>query len=96
MAGTLKLDSTMLVTLGNNLRNVAAEFDGAQHSADYLASAAGHAQLANKIKDFASVWDDKRAEMLAGIAALADAAKASGEQYEQLDNDLAQALLGQR
>ncbi len=95
MAGTLKLDSTMLVDLGHHLRAVATEFDAAQHNADYLATAAGHEALAEKIKDFASVWDDKRAEMLDAIASLADAAKGAGEQYEQLDNDLAQALLGQ-
>jgi len=81
--------TTFIGNQGNDKLNGGAGVDSFVFNAKLKANV-------DKIKDFASVWDDKRAEMLAGIAALADAAKASGEQYEQLDNDLAQALLGQR
>ncbi len=96
MAGTLKFDSAMLVSLGKNLRAVATEFDTAQDSADLIAGAVGHADLARKVKDFASQWDDKRAKMLESIAGLSEAATAGGEQFAQLDEDLAAALLGQQ
>lgn len=96
MAGRLTLDTVALREAGSGLRLVAQEFDDANAATDDLAAALGHARLADRVRDFAHGWDDRRAEMVGSIAALAEACTGVGEGFEGLDTDFAAALKGEQ
>jgi len=94
MGDRLTVDTAGLREAGAGLRTVAAEFDGANASSDVVADAVGHAELASAIRDFAHGWDDRRAEMVADIASLAEACSGIGDGFEDLDHAFAAALRG--
>ncbi len=95
MSGNLKLDTTALREAGSSLHAVALEFDRANVRSDAVADAVGHAGLASLVRDFAHGWDDTRADMVEGMAALADACTGIGEGFEDLDSEFAAALRGE-
>ena len=95
MSGTLKLDTAALQEAGASLRTVALEFDGANAHSDAAAEAVGHAGLADAVRGFAHGWDDRRAKMVDGIAALAEACTGIGDGFEDLDTQFAAALKGE-
>ena len=91
----LKIDTTVLVEAGRNLRTVADEFQHAHARSEIVADACGDSELAHLVREFADNWDDKREKMLGNIAALADAARQSGEAFEQLEDEFVSSLTGQ-
>ncbi|WP_336923463.1 hypothetical protein [Aquipuribacter sp. SD81] len=91
----LEIDTVVLRETGAALRLVATEFEHANARTDALADALGHRGLAERVREFARSWDDRRAEMVEGIAALADTATGVGETYETIDSELAAALRGE-
>lgn len=95
MSGRLTVDTTALREAGTSLRSVATEFDRANVRSDTVADAVGHAGLASAVRDFAHGWDDTRADMVEGMAALADACTGIGEGFEELDTEFAAALRGE-
>lgn len=96
LGNELRLDAGQLVELGGNLRTVATAFDGAQDNADYIAGAVGHEGLADKVRHFANGWDDRRAKMLDSIAGLADACTQCGDSFQDIEDELLSALLGEK
>ena len=90
----LKIDTTVLVEAGSNLRVVADEFQHADARSDIIADACADRELASLVREFADNWDDKRKKMLGQIAALADAAQQSGEAFEQLEDEFVASLTG--
>ncbi|MBF4161473.1 hypothetical protein [Nocardioides acrostichi] len=92
----LVLDTDQLVETGHALRGVATEFESANDRSDYVADHVGNHDLADKVRDFAHKWKITREEMLADIKELAEAASATGENFQQLDKDLAAAIEGEK
>lgn len=95
MSGHLKVDTGDLRTAGTSLRSVATEFSGAGDIADGYADAVGHGGLAERLRDFADEWDDRRAEMTESIAALAEVASKAGELYDEIESELVRCLTEQ-
>ena len=92
----LVLDTGRLREAGAALRIVATEFEHANARSDQAADATGHDGLADRVREFAYNWDDRRAKMLAGIAGLAAVATGAAEQFEEIDSVLAAALRGEQ
>ena len=60
---TLIVEVDAIRTMGNDLKSVASEFDGANANSDSIAAAVGHHRLSEVVHDFAHGWDDTRAKM---------------------------------
>ncbi|MGH3875104.1 MAG: hypothetical protein ACRDSR_27005 [Pseudonocardiaceae bacterium] len=92
--GTLRVDTGLLRTAGEQLRVVATEFQQANANSDDAAEAVAHRGLADAIRSFAHNWDDRRAKMVERIGKLATSATGVGEAFEQVDDEFAAALRG--
>lgn len=90
----LEIDTVILTDAGHALRIVATEFENANNNSDDAADAVGEHDLADKVRDFAHIWDDKRRKMLGDIAKLAEASSGTGEAFEQLERDFVDVLTG--
>lgn len=89
--GDLEIDTDVLVEAGRSLRVVATEFEHANANSDRAAEAVGDDRLADRVRDFAHNWDDKRGKILKNIGTLAEAATGVGEAFEQLETDFVAA-----
>ena len=94
MGDRLTVDTAGLREAGAALRLVAAEFDDADAHSDAAAESVGHHELASAVRDFAHGWDDRRAELVQEVAALAQSCEGIGDGFEDLDREFAKALLG--
>lgn len=92
----LSIDTVVLIEAGHSLRGVASEFESAEDRSDHVADLVGNDDLADKVRDFAHKWSITREEMLGDIVELAEAASATGENFDQLDKDLAAAIRGEK
>lgn len=52
----------------------------------------GHAELTDRLDDFAGNWDYKRGKLEGELSKLAGITKAAAEAYAQIDTDLANAV----
>ncbi|MGL5811275.1 MAG: hypothetical protein ACRCYQ_15145 [Nocardioides sp.] len=91
----LKLDTDFLCELGTDLRTVASEFEHANAHSDYVADAVGHGGLAERVRDFAHNWDDRRKKMMGNIQQLGESAYAVGDAFDQLEDELVRSLRGE-
>lgn len=96
MSGDLNVDTEVLREAGASLRIVATEFEHANARSDAAAEATGHSGLAERVREFAHNWDDRRGKMLENVAALAESAGAVGEQFEAVEEELVSALRGEQ
>jgi len=94
MGDRLTVDTAGLREAGAALRLVAAEFDDADAHSDAAAESVGHHELASAVRDFAHGWDDRRAELVQEVAALAQSCEGIGDGFEDLDRQFAAALRG--
>lgn len=92
----LDIDTEVLRDAGSALRVVATEFEHANVRSDAAADATGHDGLAERVREFAHNWDNKRSKMLESIAFLAEAATGVGDQFETIETELAATLRGER
>ena len=90
----LIVDTDFLRKTGSDLRVVAKEFEHANSHSDDASDATGHDGLAERVREFAHNWDDRRKKMVGNIAGLAEAAHGVGDAFEQLETDLVGALEG--
>ncbi|MEE6272339.1 hypothetical protein [Georgenia wangjunii] len=88
----LRIDLEGLRDLGTDLGVVAREFGEANVSSDAVAEATGHPGLAEAVRSFAHGWDDKREDMVAGIEALGEGARAIADAFTDIDNEYAASL----
>ncbi|GAA1476790.1 hypothetical protein GCM10009623_12360 [Nocardioides aestuarii] len=95
MGDRLSVDTEVLQEAGESLRLVATEFEHADDNSDRASEAVGNDDLADRVRDFAHNWNDRRGEMLGNIAALATAASESGRAFAELDRDLARLIRGE-
>jgi hypothetical protein len=94
--GDLRIDTDVLVEAGRALRLVANELEHANANSDRAAEAVGHAALADRVREFAHNWDDRRQKILDNVATLAGASTGIGEAFDQLETDFVTALRGQQ
>lgn len=94
MSGQLRLDSAELQATASALRLIAREFADASARSGDLKEALGHPELAGQVHHFAVGWDDRRAAMVESVTAMAEACSAIGEQFEEIDVELAAVLRG--
>ena len=90
----LDIDTAVLTDAGGQLRLVATEFVHANVRSDDVADAVGHGQLAERIREFAHNWDDKREQMVESVGQLAEIACGVGEVFERLETEFVKALEG--
>lgn len=79
-------------TMGEDLKSVAAEFDGANANSDSIAAAVGHSRLAEVVREFAHGWDDTRKKMVEAMNALGDASISVADTWIDFDQQGADAL----
>lgn len=80
--------------LGEKLRFVAAEFEGANDIAEEYAEVVSHGDLAHELEQFADNWENKRNELMEKLHGLAEAAVASADGYDGFEQALVDALEG--
>jgi hypothetical protein len=93
--GDLEIDTDVLAEAGRSLRRVANEFQHANANSDRAAEAVGHDGLAERVREFAHNWDDRRAKMVANVGSLAEASTGIGGAFDQLETDFVSALKGE-
>ncbi|MDT0345347.1 hypothetical protein [Streptomyces litchfieldiae] len=81
--------------LGEKLRFVAGEFDGAQDIAEDYADEVCHGDLAHELEQFAESWKIHRGKLMEGLTTLAELAQSAAEGYDGLETALANALQGE-
>lgn len=92
----LRVDTGLLRETGSQLRVVANEFHNANANSDDVAAAVGHSELGEAVRSFAHNWDDTREKMIKEIGTLAKAATGVGEAFDQLEQEFAASLRGER
>lgn len=88
----LKVDGKKMTQLQTDLGNLISEFNSANDSSETLAGAVGYDDLADKLRDFASKWKDKRKDMVTAIENLKKIVDAVVDGTDKLDGDLRKAL----
>lgn len=91
----LEIDTDVLVEAGRSLRLVANEFEHANANSDRAAEAVGHEGLAERVREFAHNWDDRRGKMVNNVMSLAEASSGIGDAFDQLETDFVGALKGE-
>ncbi|WP_062212178.1 hypothetical protein [Streptomyces sp. NBRC 109706] len=81
--------------LGNKLRFVAGEFEGAEDIASDYAEEVCHGDLAHELEQFASNWRVHRSKLMEGLTKFAELAQAAGDSYDGIESELANALQGE-
>jgi hypothetical protein len=93
--GDLEIDTEVLNEAGRSLRLVANEFEHANANSDRAAEAVGHDGLAERVREFAHNWDDRRAKIVNNVVSLAEASTGIGGAFDQLEADFVAALKGE-
>lgn len=94
MTDRIRVNPDVLEDTGKSLRYVATEFANADDISDEYSSVVGHDGLADRLRDFADNWDDKRAEMLKAIEGLGEATEGIGSAFTEADTEMYDALMG--
>jgi chaperonin cofactor prefoldin len=88
----LILDLQRLDQLHSDLQAVIAEFKDASEFSHDVADATGDDHLADKVRDFADRWNDKRKNMTESVENLQKAIAAITDNFSKVDQGLAKAL----
>ncbi|WP_326594531.1 hypothetical protein [Streptomyces sp. NBC_01803] len=80
--------------LGEKLRFVAGEFEGAQDIVSDYAEEVCHGDLAHELEQFAENWRIHRGKLMEGLTKLAELAQAAAEGYDGIETELVNALEG--
>ena len=92
----LDIDLDDLEALVSALGVVRGEFDGAEQFATEVADLVGHDELAGVVRDFATQWNLRRAELLDELDYLAEATTAIRDTMVELDQELSQVMANYR
>lgn len=92
MGEKLVIESELLTQTQTNLQSILTEFEGAEKFSEHVASLTGHSRLQEEVREFASSWNIKRAEVVKSVTALKESIGAINDAFNNLDADLAKAL----
>lgn len=91
MSAHLRANLSGIESMSRSLLNLGNEFANLTHVAD-VGGAAGNAQLASALSDFASNWSDKRNQMIGQLKELSKLADKAVKEYKKTDGTLAHSL----
>lgn len=92
MSGQLIVKGDLLKQTQTNLQSILTEFEGAEEFSGTVAELTGHDRLEGRVRDFASSWNNKRADVIESVKALAESVGGIADTFATLDADLAKAL----
>ena len=90
----LILDGDVIERMRSDLGRLRREFDDANENSDAVAVAVGHSHLADKVRNFAHNWDQRRKDLVEQITTIEDNMAEISMQFATLDGDLATDLNG--
>jgi uncharacterized phage infection (PIP) family protein YhgE len=88
----LLLNIKMLEETEKDLAAIVSEFEGADDFSDSVADATGQDHLADKVRDFATGWNEHRKDMLESIKTIHESVKKIYDSFDQTDKKLADAI----
>lgn len=92
MANRLVVPTGRIHRLARELQIVADALGGSGTAAARLADAAGHDRLGREIEESARCWQQRRSEVVAEVANLAQACGGIATAFDDVDVHLAQAV----
>lgn len=92
----LQIDLDQLETLMANMKVVRSDFEGAEQFSQTVADLVGHDGLAGVVRDFASQWNMRRAELLEELDFIAQATKSIHDTMVELDQELGTVIANYR
>lgn len=92
MSADLLLSTAILQLIEDDLNLIRSEFDGADDFASDVAEATGDDELEDKVRDFATSWNDKRSDMVEQVDNLVAQVGAISQAFMETDSELARAL----
>jgi hypothetical protein len=92
MSDRLVIEGELLTQTQTHLQSILTEFEGAEKFSEHVASLTGHPRLEKEVREFASSWNIKRAEVIKSVTALKESIGAISDAFTNLDADLAKAL----
>lgn len=87
----LGVDYDYLYTIKNDLKTVRREFKGCSAHQEGMRDEYGSPFVAGAMEDFTDNWDDHRKELLGNIEKVGKLVEQSIENFEKLDQELADA-----
>ncbi|MEU5340975.1 hypothetical protein AB0H18_09085 [Streptomyces sp. NPDC020766] len=87
-------DLEVIRGMGRGLGNIKKSFDGLENLKGKYDEDFGNNDLREKFEDFVDNWKLSRSELTEEIDALSNIAKAAAEAYEDIDQQLADAIRG--
>lgn len=94
MFDRLIVDTEVLRDTATNLDSVRIEFDTATATSEDVAAAVGHADLAERVRAFASNWDKRRSELVGQLTTVCENLVTAADDLESADKDLGCAIEG--
>lgn len=88
----MRVNGDRLDEVANGLKTVHADFSDAEKLSKDWGGTVGDRGLADTLDDFSGNWDNTRDNMLDGIKAMAEAASAMADTWDDLENQLTDAL----
>ncbi|MHA6667522.1 type VII secretion target [Homoserinimonas sp. A447] len=94
MAEQLIVDTEFLRDTAAHIATVKSEFENANGNSEDVATAVGHAGLAERVRGFASNWDHRRSELVEQLTTVHDNLVNAADGFEATDTELAVAIEG--
>lgn len=77
-----------------DLRAIGTTFKDADYNSRAVAGAVGHSGLEDKVRDFATQWDDRRPKIIASLDVLWKTAEAIDTTFGDIDTSMGANLRG--
>lgn len=95
MSGSLQVNTDTLGDLASSLGRIHRTLASASTDSNSLADLIPHERLAGVVNDFADQWDRRRAELTEQIDVLKQKARGTADAFEDVDNELGDAVDGE-
>jgi len=90
----LVIEVDVIERMRGDLARVRREFEHANQNSDDTADAVGHDHLADRVRNFAHNWDNRRRDLLEQIETIEGQLDNLQEQFDVTDRELASGLEG--
>lgn len=79
----------------SDLARLQREFENANENSDAVAEAVGHDWLAERVRNFAHNWDNRRKDLVEQLQTVQDNMKEIQDAFEEIDVEFANGLNGE-